>query len=103
MDVGWIRHTRSAYITTCAWIVEATGWPSKRETKDGWRSKYFDWFKYQFWRFVFVQQLSGQGNPTFSITDADAAGRELQSGSGQSGDGRKGMAEAGGSRKGTGR
>ena len=33
---------------------ERTGWPNNG-TKDG-AQQYFDWFKYQFWRFVFVQQ-----------------------------------------------
>lgn len=33
---------------------ERTGWPGNG-TKDG-AQQYFDWFKYQFWRFVFVQQ-----------------------------------------------
>src|SRR6185312_5179562 len=34
---------------------ERTGWPNNG-TKEG-GQQYFDWFKYQFWRFVFVQQL----------------------------------------------
>jgi arylsulfatase len=33
---------------------ERTGWPGNG-TKDGAQS-YFEWFKYEFWRFVFVQQ-----------------------------------------------
>jgi len=33
---------------------ERQGWPSNG-TKDG-AQQYFDWFKYEFWRFVFVQQ-----------------------------------------------
>jgi arylsulfatase len=33
---------------------ERTGWPGNG-TKDG-SQQYFDWFKYEFWRFVFVQQ-----------------------------------------------
>jgi arylsulfatase len=33
---------------------ERTGWPDEG-TKDG-AQQYFDWFKYEFWRFVFVQQ-----------------------------------------------
>ena len=33
---------------------ERTGWPSSG-TKTG-AQQYFDWFKYEFWRFVFVQQ-----------------------------------------------
>jgi len=37
---------------------ERTGWPSNG-TKDG-AQQYFDWFKYQFWRFVFVRQVMGK-------------------------------------------
>jgi arylsulfatase len=33
---------------------ERTGWP-ENGTKDG-SQAYFGWFKYEFWRFVFVQQ-----------------------------------------------
>ncbi|HEX2337996.1 MAG TPA: arylsulfatase [Hyphomicrobiaceae bacterium] len=33
---------------------ERTGWPNAG-TKEG-AQQYFDWFKYEFWRFVFVQQ-----------------------------------------------
>ena len=33
---------------------ERTGWPGNG-TKDG-SQQYFDWFKYEFWRFVFVQE-----------------------------------------------
>jgi arylsulfatase len=33
---------------------ERTGWPNSG-TKEG-AQQYFDWFKYEFWRFVFVQQ-----------------------------------------------
>jgi len=33
---------------------ERTGWP-RSGTKEG-GQQYFDWFKYEFWRFVFVQQ-----------------------------------------------
>jgi arylsulfatase len=33
---------------------ERTGWPNNG-TKDGAQS-YFEWFQYEFWRFVFVQQ-----------------------------------------------
>ena len=33
---------------------ERTGWPGNG-TKDG-AQEYFDWFQYEFWRFVFVQQ-----------------------------------------------
>ena len=42
---------------------ERTGWPNNG-TKDG-AQQYFDWFKYQFWRFVFVQQVVGKEIQTF--------------------------------------
>jgi arylsulfatase len=42
---------------------ERTGWPNEG-TKEG-AQQYFDWFKYQFWRFVFVQQLIGKEIQTF--------------------------------------
>jgi arylsulfatase len=42
---------------------ERTGWPNEG-TKEG-GQQYFDWFKFQFWRFVFVQQLIGKELQTF--------------------------------------
>jgi arylsulfatase A-like enzyme len=42
---------------------ERTGWPNNG-TKEG-AQQYFDWFKYQFWRFVFVQQVAGKELQTF--------------------------------------
>jgi arylsulfatase A-like enzyme len=42
---------------------ERTGWPNNG-TKEG-GQQYFDWFKYQFWRFVFVQQAVGKELQTF--------------------------------------
>ena len=42
---------------------ERTGWPNNG-TKEG-AQQYFDWFKYQFWRFVFVQQVMGKAIQTF--------------------------------------
>ena len=43
---------------TCAWIrSSARAWPD--------RSRYIDWFKYQFWRFVFVQQEVAKFAETF--------------------------------------
>ena len=42
---------------------ERTGWPNNG-TKEG-GQQYFDWFKFQFWRFVFVQQLMGKEIQTF--------------------------------------
>jgi arylsulfatase len=46
-DVPYITHLRLDPF-------ERTGWPNNG-TKDG-AQQYFDWFKYEFWRFVFVQQ-----------------------------------------------
>ena len=45
-------------------------------TKDG-AQQYVDWFKYEFWYFVFVQQIIGKEIQTF-LDYPDAAGRELQ-------------------------
>jgi arylsulfatase A-like enzyme len=42
---------------------ERTGWPGNG-TKDG-SVQYFDWFKFQFWRFVLVQQMMGKELQTF--------------------------------------
>jgi arylsulfatase A-like enzyme len=42
---------------------ERTGWPNNG-TKEG-GQQYFDWFKYQFWRFVFVQEVVGKELQTF--------------------------------------
>ena len=42
---------------------ERMGWPSNG-TKEG-SQQYFDWFKYQFWWFVFVQQVLGKEIQTF--------------------------------------
>jgi arylsulfatase len=42
---------------------ERTGWPNNG-TKEG-AQQYFDWFKYQFWRFVLVQQLVAKELQTF--------------------------------------
>jgi arylsulfatase A-like enzyme len=42
---------------------ERTGWPQDG-TKEG-GQQYFDWFKFQFWRFVFVQQVMGKEIQTF--------------------------------------
>ncbi|MDB5593827.1 MAG: arylsulfatase [Hyphomicrobiales bacterium] len=42
---------------------ERTGWPNNG-TKEG-AQQYFDWFKFQFWRFVFVQDVIGKELQTF--------------------------------------
>ncbi|MGB7100201.1 MAG: arylsulfatase [Xanthobacteraceae bacterium] len=64
---GWLgekTHPDIPYITNLRLDpFERTGWPNNG-TKDG-AQQYFDWFKYQFWRFVFVQKLMGQEIQTF--------------------------------------
>ena len=64
---GWLgekTHPDVPYITNLRLDpFERTGWPNNG-TKDG-AQQYFDWFKYQFWRFVFVQQLMGKELQTF--------------------------------------
>jgi len=56
---GWVgekTHPDVPYITNLRLDpFERTGWPNNG-TKEG-AEQYFDWFKYQFWRFVFVQQV----------------------------------------------
>jgi arylsulfatase A-like enzyme len=64
---GWLgekTHPDVPYITNLRLDpFERTGWPSNG-TKEG-AQQYFDWFKYQFWRFVFVQQVMGKEIQTF--------------------------------------
>jgi arylsulfatase len=64
---GWVgekTHPDIPYITNLRLDpFERTGWPNNG-TKDG-GQQYFDWFKYEFWRFVFVQQLVGKEIQTF--------------------------------------
>ena len=64
---GWLgakSHVDVPYITNLRLDpFERTGWPQDG-TKEG-GQQYFDWFKYQFWRFVFVQQLVGKEIQTF--------------------------------------
>jgi arylsulfatase A-like enzyme len=64
---GWLgekTHPDVPYITNLRLDpFERTGWPGNG-TKDG-AQQYFDWFKYQFWRFVFVQQVMGREIQTF--------------------------------------
>jgi arylsulfatase A-like enzyme len=64
---GWLgekTHVDVPYITNLRLDpFERTGWPNNG-TKDG-AQAYFDWFKYQFWRFVFVQQVMGKELQTF--------------------------------------
>ena len=88
---GWLgekTHPDVPYITNLRLDpFERTGWPNDG-TKDG-AQQYFDWFKYQFWRFVFVQQLIGKELQTFLDYPPNAEGRELQPRCNQSGDGQK--------------
>src|SRR5258707_748950 len=55
---GWLgekTHPDVPYITNLRLDpFDRTGWPNNG-TKEG-AQQYFDWFKYEFWRFVFVQQ-----------------------------------------------
>jgi arylsulfatase A-like enzyme len=64
---GWVgekTHPDVPYITNLRLDpFERTGWPNDG-TKEG-AEQYFDWFKYQFWRFVFVQQLMAKEIQTF--------------------------------------
>ena len=64
---GWLgekTHPDVPYITNLRLDpFERTGWPNDG-TKEG-AQQYFDWFKFQFWRFVFVQQLMGKEIQTF--------------------------------------
>ena len=59
---GWLgekTHPDVPYLTNLRLDpFERTGWPGNG-TKDG-SQQYFDWFKYEFWRFVFVQQEVGK-------------------------------------------
>jgi arylsulfatase A-like enzyme len=64
---GWLgtkTHPDVPYITNLRLDpFERTGWPTDG-TKEG-SQQYFDWFKFQFWRFVFVQQKIGEEIQTF--------------------------------------
>jgi arylsulfatase A-like enzyme len=64
---GWLgekTHPDVPYITNLRLDpFERTGWPNNG-TKEG-GQQYFDWFKYQFWRFVFVQQKVAEELQTF--------------------------------------
>ena len=55
---------------------ERTGWPDSG-TKYG-AQEYFDWFKYEFWRFVFVQQQVEEAGHDGGRVPTDAKGRQLQ-------------------------
>ena len=64
--VGWAKRPRRTFpimINLRLDPFERTGWPNDG-TKEG-GQQYFDWFKFQFWRFVFVQQVMGKEIQTF--------------------------------------
>ena len=61
---------------------ERTGMP---DGEDG-SLAYYNWFVYEFWRFVFVQQEVAQGRADLDRVPADAEGRELQPGGRESAD-----------------
>ncbi len=86
---GWLgekTHVDVPYITNLRLDpFERMGWPNNG-TKEGAQS-YFDWFKYEFWRFVFVQQVMGKALADLHRIPADAARRELQPRRRESGDG----------------
>jgi arylsulfatase A-like enzyme len=64
---GWLgekTHVDVPYLTNLRLDpFERQGWPGNG-TKDG-AQQYFDWFKFQFWRFVFVQQMVAKELQTF--------------------------------------
>ena len=77
---------------------ERPGWPTER-TKD--RAPYFDWFKFQFWRFVFVQQVVGKALQTFLDYPPMQQGASFNLKAVESGNGEK-DGRGGGGGKGTG-
>jgi arylsulfatase len=64
---GWLgekTHVDVPYITNLRLDpFERTGWPNDG-TKEG-AQGYFGWFQYEFWRFVFVQQVMGKALQSF--------------------------------------
>jgi arylsulfatase len=64
---GWLGakvHTDIPYLINLRLDpFERQGWPNNG-TKEG-AQQYFDWFKFQFWRFVFVQQVVAKELQTF--------------------------------------
>ena len=77
---GWLgdkTHVDVPYLTNLRLDpFERTGWP-ENGTKDG-AQQYFDWFKYEFWRFVFVQQQVAKLAMTAIEFPPMQKGRELQ-------------------------
>ena len=64
---GWLgdkTHPDVPYITNLRLDpFERMGWPSNG-TRDG-SQNYFQWFQYEFWRFVFVQEVMGKAIQSF--------------------------------------
>jgi arylsulfatase len=64
---GWLgekTHVDVPYITNLRLDpFERMGWPN-HGTREG-AQEYFGWFKYEFWRFVFVQQVMGKAIESF--------------------------------------
>ena len=64
---GWLgekTHVDIPYLTNLRLDpFERQGWPN-HGTKEG-AQQYFDWFKFQFWRFVFVQQVVAKFGESF--------------------------------------
>ena len=78
---GWLgakTHVDVPYLTNLRLDpFERTGWPV--DGVKGGSQQYFDWFKFEFWRFVFVQQQVAKLAQTALEYPPIAAGRELQS------------------------
>ena len=68
--------------------VRANGLPED-STTDGSLMSFGDWFMYQFWRFVFVQQMMAEELADAPGIPADATGRKLQPRCPESGNGRQ--------------
>ena len=98
---GWLgekTHVDVPYMTNLRLDpFERMGWPNNG-TKEG-AQQYFDWFKFQFWRFVFVQQVMGKELQTFLEYPPMQTGRELQPRRRESGDGEKDGPGGGGSQR----
>jgi arylsulfatase A-like enzyme len=64
---GWVgekSHVDMPYLTNLRLDpFERTGWASDGAAKGS--MQYWEWFKYEFWRFVFVQQVLAKEIPTF--------------------------------------
>ena len=63
---GWVKRRMWTCPTspTCA-SIRSSAWAGPTMGRKKAAQQYFDWFKYQFWRFVFVQQVMGKELQTF--------------------------------------